>query len=321
MSFTAGERFDVVVVGAGKSIPYSTEESLEITGDIGWNGIIAATTYLRLAPGTSLLILDDGKSIGGTWSQEKIYPNLFAQVGHGLFEYSSSPMKKEGLTPDRYIGGQTIHNYLHDFAKDHDLIRRTRFNTTVTKVEKVANEGWLVHIAKASSIRCEKLIYAAGASSGPYIPSWPREHFTKPIIHSSQLGASVKTLEGPSIQRAVVVGAAKSAYDTVFLLLKAGKKVDWVIRKDGSGPLAIMPPRLLGGLNTIDVMATRAMACFSPAIHSASGICYHFLHRTRLGRAVTKTFWRNVTRAAEWHAGYSKSANAEKLRPIPSGYG
>ncbi|KAI9819301.1 MAG: hypothetical protein M1827_007458 [Pycnora praestabilis] len=230
-------------------------------------------------------------------------------------------MKKEGLTPDRYIGGQTIHNYLRDFADDQDLTRRIRLGTTVTKVEKAHDGGWRLHVADANLIQCEKLIYAAGASAGPYIPTWPRENFNKPIIHSTQLGTSIETLEGPSVKRAVVVGAAKSSYDTVFLLLKAGKKVDWIIREDGSGPLAIMPPTLLGFLNTIDVMATRAMACFSPAIYSSSGVCYTLLHRTWLGRAVTRTFWRNVTRAAEWHAGYSKSPNAEKLRPIPRGYG
>lgn len=36
------ENFDLVVVGAG------------------WAGLIAASTYLRLAPTTKLLILDDG---------------------------------------------------------------------------------------------------------------------------------------------------------------------------------------------------------------------------------------------------------------------
>ena len=286
---------------------------------LGWNGLIAAATYLRLAPQTNLLIVDDGESIGGVWNKEKIYPNLFAQVGHGLFEYSFYPMKKEGISPDRYISGVTIHNYLNDFAKDYDLVHRVRLRTTVTNVEKLDKDSWRLDIARANSIRCEKLIYATGATSHPYSPSWPTENFVKPIIHSSQIGTSLKALE--QVQRATVVGSAKSSYDTVFSLLKAGKQVDWVIREDGSGPMAIMPHRLLGIFNTVDVMATRAMASFSPAILSTSGVWYTFLQKTRIGRVVTKTFWRNVTRVAEWHAGYSKTPNAQKLRPIPFGYG
>ncbi|KAL8727153.1 MAG: hypothetical protein Q9166_006249 [cf. Caloplaca sp. 2 TL-2023] len=297
------EQFDVVIIGAG------------------WYGLIAASTYLRLAPNTKLLILDNGRSIGGVWSKERIYPNLFAQVGHGLFEYSFYPMKKEGLTPDRYISGNTIHGYLNDFAKDHDLVRRIRLNTTVTNIEKSKSDLWQLDIKNADAIKAKKLIVASGVSSDPYTPSWPKENFNKPIIHSAQVGTSLGTLQSLATNRVVVLGAAKSAYDTVFLLLKAGKKVDWVIREDGSGPLAIMPPRILGIMNTVDVMATRALASFSPAILNTTGLWYKFLHKTRIGRAITTKFWRNLTRAAEYHADYNKSENAKKLRPIPSGYG
>jgi dimethylaniline monooxygenase (N-oxide forming) len=281
--------------------------------------LIAGATYLKLAPQTNLIILDDSETIGGVWSEEKIYPNLFAQVGHGLFEYSSYPMKAEGITEDRYISGRTIHNYLNDFAKDNDLVSRTRLQTSVTKVEKLESGEWKLTISESHTITCEKLIYATGATSKPYVPSWPNHGFTKPIIHSSEVGQNLKPLQ--EIERATVVGAAKSSYDTVFLLLKAGKKVDWIIRDEGSGPLAIMPPRLFKMFNTVDVMATRAMSRFSPSIMQTDGLWYKFLQKTRVGRFVTMTFWRNVNRIAEYHAGYSKSDNASKLRPTPFGYG
>lgn len=276
---------------------------------------------MKLAPETKLLIVDDGKSIGGVWNSERIYPNLFAQVGHGLFEYSFYPMKKEGLSPDRYISGDTIHHYLQSFAEDYDLIPRIRLNTQVTNVEKTSDGGWQLHIAHGAKLKSTKLIVASGVSSHPSIPSWPKEGFTKPMIHSAQIGTSLEAMRDASVKKVVVLGAAKSAYDAVFLLLKAGKQVDWVIREKGSGPLAIMPPRLAGIFNTVDVMATRALAAFSPAILNTSGVAYRFLHKTRVGRFITNQFWRNLTRLAEYQAGYSRSSNAEKLRPIPKGFG
>lgn len=97
------------------------------------------------------------------------------------------------------------------------------------------------------------------------------------------MGTSLEALQSPANKRVVVLGAAKSAYDTVFLLLKAGKKVDWIIREDGSGPLAIMPPRILGIFNTVDVMATRALASFSPGTLS---------YLTILARMTPIALWR-----------------------------
>ena len=82
-----------------------------------------------------------------------------------------------------------------------------------------------------------------------------------------------------------------------------------------------MPPRLAALVNTVDIMGTRALASFSPAILNTSGIWYGFLQKTALGNYLTKLFWRSVTWIAELQAGYHKSPNIEKLRPIPDGYG
>ena len=234
-------------------------------------------------------------------------------------------MPKEGLTPDRYISGETIHRYLNDFARDQGLVDRVRLQTRVTKIERMS-EGrlrWRLTIDDKTdgSLETSKLIVASGVTSEAYVPNIPRSNFTKPVIHSGQLGASVEALSSPKTGRVVVLGAAKSAYDTVFHLLKHGKKVDWIIREDGSGPLAIAPPRLLGLFHSVDAMGMRMMGCLSPSILQTEGFWYHFLQRSSLGRAITQLFWRNLTRLAEIHAGYSESENIGKLEPVPYKYG
>ncbi|KAL8852237.1 MAG: hypothetical protein Q9221_002839 [Calogaya cf. arnoldii] len=170
-------------------------------------------------------------------------------------------MKREGLTPDRYISGNTIHGYLNDFAKDHDLVRRIRLNTTVSNIDKADSGIWRLDIKNADGIKTKKLIAASGVSSDPYTPSWPKEDFNRPIVHSAQVGTSLETLQSPATDRVVV---------------------DWIIREDGSGPLAIMPPRILGLFNTVDVMATRALASFSPDFWKVfyNGNCT--VHRTNI---------------------------------------
>lgn len=270
------------------------------------------------------MLLDDQASIGGVWCAEKIYPSLYAQIKYGLFEYSFYPMRNEGITPDGYISGDTIHQYLNDFARDYDLVRRTRLRTKVQRVERLPGgsddgAGWRLEIEGKPALECAKLIYASGATSHPVIPSWPRSNFNSPVIHSSDMGMHLDALE--KARSVTVVGAAKSAYDTVFHLLNTGKRVDWVIREDGSGPLAIMPPTILGVVNTMDAVATRIVALLGSSIMHTEGRMYQFVQRTRLGRLVTKGFWKTLTAIAEAHAGYSKSANAQKLRPLPHGNG
>ncbi|KAH6616035.1 cofactor FMO1 FAD enzyme [Chaetomium sp. MPI-SDFR-AT-0129] len=310
------ERVEAVVVGAG------------------WNGLICAKTYLDFRPSASLLIIDDQASIGGVWSADKIYPSLYAQIKHGLFEYSFYPMRHEGISPDGYVSGDTIHTYLNDFAWDHDLVRRTRLGTRVTEVSQLPGGGWRLELYAAGrnpggpnfAIECEKLIYASGATSHAVRPVWPTDDsFKAPTIHSSELGTNLVALDSPKVRSVTVVGGAKSSFDTVFYLLKAGKKVDWIIRDtsdgSGSGPMAIMPPTLLGFVNTMTAVTTRVMVLLGSSVDSTDGAGHQFFQRTYLGRFLAWLFWLALNWIADRHAGYSKSENASKLRPMPHGNG
>ncbi|KAJ5788015.1 cofactor FMO1 FAD enzyme [Penicillium paradoxum] len=301
-SVAEAEKVDVVVVGAG------------------WNGLIAAKTYLDFKPSANLVIIDDQSTIGGVWSAEKIYPTLYAQINYGLFEYSFYPMKREGITADGYVSGETIHQYLSDFAQDFDLVRRTRLKTTVMTVSQLDDKTWHLELRSKPPVECKHLIYASGATSHPVMPKWPTDNsFSSPIIHSADVGTHLNGLD--KIQTVTVLGGAKSAYDTVFLLLKAGKKVNWVIREEGSGPLAIMPPTIFGLINTMDVTTMGITRLMGASIMSTDGYGHQLFQRTVFGRFLAWIFWLAINWVAEVHAGYSKSSNANKLRPHPFGNG
>jgi hypothetical protein len=90
---------EVAIIGAGKHIPLHQSDFmriLKLTGSQGWYGLVAARTYLRLRPEVNLLIIDSDKTVGGVWSADRLYPNLVAQVKHGLFNYTDTPMSKDG---------------------------------------------------------------------------------------------------------------------------------------------------------------------------------------------------------------------------------
>ncbi|KAJ2992429.1 hypothetical protein NUW58_g2172 [Xylaria curta] len=296
-------KFDVIVVGAG------------------WYGLVAARTYLELAPETNLLIVDDSKTVGGVWSKERIYPSLFAQISHPLFEYSFFPMPKDNVSPDGFVSGATIHQYLEDFATTFGLRSRIRLETRVTNIKRgPEGQGWVLELRDQEPLVCDKLIYASGANSSPIVPKWPRENFEKPVIHSLEIGTNLDYLDN-NIQHATVVGRSKSSYDAVYMLLKSGKKVDWIMRDGASGPFSLYAPTFMGLWNIADHISTRFASSFSPCIMNTEGKLYYFLQRTMAGRALTDVYWRVATLLSSSYAGYSKSENSERLRPKPEGDG
>lgn len=144
-------------------------------------------------------------------------------------------MKKTGLSLDWYISSQTIHNYLQSFAEDHDLVRRIPLPQKVAKANKIGGKWALTLNDGASQASGAKLIVATGVMSSPYVPEFPQKGFHKPILYSSELGKYISSLIRPNIQRVTVLRAAKSAYDTAFMLITFGNQVDWIIRENGSG--------------------------------------------------------------------------------------
>lgn len=278
---------------------------------------MAAQTFLELAPETNILILDDGKTVGGVWSKERIYPSLFAQISHPLFEYSFYPMPEKDVSPDGFVSGKTIQTYLESFAKDHNLMPRLRLNTRVENVKRSSeSDGWILKIKEKEPLACRKLIYATGANSSPIIPQWPREDFEKPVIHSLELG-KYQDYINDSVQKTVVVGRSKSSYDAVYHLLCAGKKVDRVMRDGESGPFSIYAPTFMGLWNIADHISTRFASSFSPCIMSTSGMCYNLFQRNAFGRLLTNVYWRTANYISVSHADYWRTPNAEKLRPRP----
>ncbi|KAI1270608.1 hypothetical protein F5Y18DRAFT_434903 [Xylariaceae sp. FL1019] len=298
MGMGTTSQFDVVIIGAG------------------WYGLVAARTYLRLEPSTKLLIIDSDSTVGGVWSKDRLYPNLVAQVRLGLFNYSDTPMMpNNGNSKDPRVTGDMIHDYMQKYAEEHDILRRIRFNTFVTDAKRCSG-GWRLSLEGSDEvIGTEKLLVATGVTS---IPSWPSldlSSSTLPVIHSRDLGTHFEALSRDAVREVVVVGAAKSAYDAVYLLLSMGKKVTWVIRREGSGPLSVLPFRVLNVVHSIAFGSTRLMSHLSPCILNTKGSLYRFFHKSSTGRWCVGRFWDFLDKVSKSNAGFSKGDHVALLKP------
>lgn len=305
---------------------------------------MAARTYLRLRPSVNIIILDNDSTVGGVWSKKRLYPNLVAQVKHGLFNYTDTPMPGRGRTQNDMVTGDMIHNYLQTFAEDHDLVRRIRFNTFVDKVERCPDDGsgggsgggWRVHFHDRrrrvlseqdqevggdgnicrGMLDADKLMVATGVTSIPRYPALAGgDDGSVPIIHSRDFGESNASLSSDKVGDVVVLGAAKSAYDAVYLLLRMGKRVTWVVRPHGAGPLAMLPSEVLGWWNSIAVASTRLMTFLSPSILNTEGWLAWLLLRSWPGRLLVTLFWVALDWLSAAHAGYGRGDHVAGLRP------
>lgn len=225
-----------------------------------------------------------------------------------------------GNVKDPRVTGEMIHNYLHKYAEDHDLLRRVRFNTFVTDARQCP-QGWRLSLRDSDDvIEAEKLLVATGVSSIPYLPPFTEsmDDASMPIIHSRDLGASFDAIRDPAVERVAVVGAAKSAYDAVYLMLSMGKRVTWVIRSadgGGAGPLAILPFKVLNLVKTVAFASTRLMSHLSPSILNAHGPLYRLLQGNPAGRWVVGGFWSLLDYVSGVHAGYRDGDHVGLLKP------
>lgn len=86
---------------------------------------------------TRLLVIDSASDIGGTWAEERLYPNLLSQNSYGLYEFSDLPLSdvvpedQGDYTRNQFIAGWKISQYLRTWVAKWKLEKHIRLNWTV----------------------------------------------------------------------------------------------------------------------------------------------------------------------------------------------
>lgn len=168
-----------------------------------------------------------------------------------------------------------VTQYLDEYVDSHvyngrSLRSRIRLNAEVRTVEKIGR-GWILQIdgAVPQNLRCSKLAVASGLTSSPVMPNFPRGHDWKaPILHHRDFGVQSKAILAVSsaYENITILGGGKSAADMVYASVKAGKKVNWIVRKSGEGPGIFMNPAATGRYrNNAEAGATQKATILNPS--------------------------------------------------------
>jgi cation diffusion facilitator CzcD-associated flavoprotein CzcO len=284
--------------------------------------------YIELHQSERIVVLEANSSIGGVWAEDRLYPQLRTNCMLGMYEYPDFPMNETyGVHPGEHMPGAVMHRYLTDYAKRFGIFERTKFNTKVTSIEATVDGEWMLKISSPSSrdvdLRTKKLILATGLTSQPHIPVLPRmQDFRGTVFHAKDFAKQEQTLR--TAKNVVVIGGAKSAFDTAYAYAAVGAQVDMVIRKSGHGPALILPAYVTPFKKWLEkLIHTRFLTWMSPCIWGAedgySGI-RSFLHSNIFGRALVDIFWRILSGDVHSLNKYDSHPELKKLKPWNSAF-
>lgn len=115
-----------------------------------------------------LLVLDAASDIGGTWAEERLYPNLLSQNSYGLYEFSDLPLshvvpeEKTGVGK-QFIAGWKINRYLQAWVAKWRLRKHIRLNCRVRVDTFPSHQCLIIYRSTASNAS------TAGSGNSTYV--------------------------------------------------------------------------------------------------------------------------------------------------------
>lgn len=197
----------------------------------------ASKQYHVTHPDEKLVIYEAGPSLGGTWSEERLYPDLKTNNLLGTFEYPDFPLDGKAVNlrhAKDHVPGEDANAYFKAYARHFGIDKLIQFNSKVTVAEhqETQDGGWVLTIecgGKTSQIFTRRLIVATGLTTDPILPTFDgQESYGGLIYHAKDFGRYADTRK--TAKNATVYGTGKFAWDVAYSYAKAGVPVNWVIR-------------------------------------------------------------------------------------------
>jgi len=185
---------DVLVVGAG------------ITG--------IYQLYRAREAGFSVLLLEAGDGVGGTWYWNRYPGARFDSESYTYAYLFSKELFEEWEWQEHFAEQPETERYLNHVVDRFDLRRHIRFGARITSAVCDDSSGtWTVVAGDGTEVRARFLIAATGVLSVPYFPDVPgRENFRGEQHHTGLWPATPVDFTG---KRVAVIGTGSSGVQLI----------------------------------------------------------------------------------------------------------
>lgn len=187
----------------------------------GVTGLVAIRELV--AEGHEVQAYEKTDDVIGIW--RTVYDTVQLLTSKRATAFKGYPMPAS--TP-QFPTGQQYSEYIRWFAKEADLLRYIRFNTTVVLATPVdgGTHGWDVELYDGSRHHFDVLVAAHGHLWSPYIPAIEGE-FDGPMLHTSHY-RNPCDMVGETV---LVVGSGNSACDMVTDAIASGRQALMSLRR------------------------------------------------------------------------------------------
>ncbi|CZT51968.1 uncharacterized protein RSE6_13197 [Rhynchosporium secalis] len=193
------------------------------------------------------------------------------------------------------VTGYQVNEALNRYAKKFDIPKLCQFNTHVEAVQgngpgwKVITRRKNVKTDNVEEVTCNKLIVATGITSKPKPIPYDLSKFDSPSFHAVEIGQRQHELLAKEVKHVTIIGGHKSALEAVGACAQAGKKVEWLIRTEGSGPTWMALARDAEGKSLAKLTTKRFMGFVSSSIYNSDHITT--VRSRKLEPAPDSFFW------------------------------
>jgi cation diffusion facilitator CzcD-associated flavoprotein CzcO len=188
-------------------------------------GITGVYQLYRLREaGFSVLLLEAGGGVGGTWYWNRYPGARFDSESYTYGYIFSRELFDEWVWQEHFASQPETERYMNHVVDRFGLRRHIRFGARVVGADyDERSASWLVRADDGSEVRARFLIAATGVLSVPYTPDVPgRDDFEGESYHTGVWPASPVDFKG---KRVAVIGTSSSGVQVVPAIADEAKSV------------------------------------------------------------------------------------------------